>query len=108
MVYREPYGRSIDLDALTKQWAQSIGRALGALHELDPQIYASAGVPIYDADGLRRRLQHLRHGHGPGEDAVDQADRHEARFVGALGQAEGVVEGQPQVEPAVPRPSPLR
>lgn len=57
MVYREPYGRSIDLDALTKQGAQSIGRALGALHELDPQIYASAGVPIYDADGLRRRLQ---------------------------------------------------
>nr|WP_277814817.1 phosphotransferase [Flaviflexus huanghaiensis] len=57
MVYREPYGRSVDLDTLSKPGAQSVGRALGALHELDPNVYASGGVPIYDADGLRRRLQ---------------------------------------------------
>lgn len=57
MVYREPYGKSGSLDSLTKLGAQSIGRALGSLHELDPQVYVDGGVPVYDADGLRRRLQ---------------------------------------------------
>lgn len=57
MVYREPYGKPLTLDNLTKAGAQSIGRALGSLHELNPKVYVGGGVPIYDAEGLRRRLQ---------------------------------------------------
>ncbi|MBM9432923.1 phosphotransferase [Flaviflexus equikiangi] len=57
MVFREPYGKSMALDTLTKAGAQSIGRALGSLHELDPQVYVAGGVPVYDSEGLRRRLQ---------------------------------------------------
>lgn len=57
MVYREPYGKSQSLDSLSKAGARSIGRALGALHEIDPKVYVAGGVPIYDADGLRKRLQ---------------------------------------------------
>ena len=57
MVYREPYGHPLPLEHLNRQGARTIGNMLGALHELDPQIYASGGVPVYDASGLRERLK---------------------------------------------------
>ncbi|MGO1623333.1 phosphotransferase [Flaviflexus sp.] len=56
MVFREPFGQTISLEELTKAGAQSVGRALGALHELDTQVFIDAGVPSYDAAGLRQRL----------------------------------------------------
>lgn len=56
MVFREPFGHPMPLERLTKAGAQSIGRALGALHELDPSIFSGGGVPVYDAAGLRKRL----------------------------------------------------
>ncbi|AZQ76878.1 phosphotransferase [Flaviflexus ciconiae] len=56
MVFREPFGQTISLEELTKAGAQSVGRVLGALHELDTQVFIDAGVPSYDAAGLRQRL----------------------------------------------------
>lgn len=56
MVYREPYGSMLDLSQIDAHAARSIGRALGDLHELDPQIYAAAGVPVYDARAWRDRI----------------------------------------------------
>lgn len=34
---------------------QSIGRALAALHDIDPQVVDEAGLPTYDADAYRAR-----------------------------------------------------
>ncbi|WP_054952162.1 phosphotransferase [Flaviflexus massiliensis] len=56
MVFREPFGHPMPLERMTKAGAQSIGRALGALHELSPSVFSSGGVPVYDAKGLRQRL----------------------------------------------------
>ncbi|GMA18482.1 aminoglycoside phosphotransferase [Arsenicicoccus piscis] len=35
--------------------AATLGRLLAAIHELDPAVYEEAGVPVYDAEGCRRR-----------------------------------------------------
>ena len=56
VVYREPFGTPVDLASIDATGAASIGRAIGALHELSPEVYESAGVPIYDAESLRRRF----------------------------------------------------
>ena len=59
-----PYlpGHSLDLAALPpgRGLAAEIGRALAALHDLDPAVFEEAGVPAYDADAYRtRRLAEL-------------------------------------------------
>lgn len=56
MVYREPFGSPLNLENVDVNGARSIGRALGALHELDPNMFEQAGVPVYNATGLRDRL----------------------------------------------------
>ena len=56
VVYREPFGAPINLENIDSAAAASIGRAIGALHELSPDVYESAGVPLYDAESLRKRL----------------------------------------------------
>lgn len=56
MVYREPYGKFLPIEEIDANAARSIGRALGELHELDPQVYGAAGVPVYDARAWRDRI----------------------------------------------------
>ena len=50
-------GRTLDLDELHPGpgLSASLGSALAALHELDPDIIADVGLPVYTADSFRRR-----------------------------------------------------
>ena len=55
-------GQSLDFAALPagQGLAVELGRALAALHNLDPQLFDEAGLPAYDADAYRsRRLSDL-------------------------------------------------
>ncbi|MBR7743822.1 phosphotransferase [Phycicoccus sp. BSK3Z-2] len=55
-------GHALDLGELPHGpgLAVALGRALAALHDLDPAVYEEAGVPTYDADAYRtRRLAEL-------------------------------------------------
>jgi macrolide phosphotransferase len=57
LVYPQLPGRGLaprDLTAGSALAAQ-VGRVLGALHEIDPQVLDDAGVPVYSADEYRRR-----------------------------------------------------
>lgn len=57
MVYRELPGRPLDLDDLGSRatLANELGRAIGAIHNLPPDLVAAAGLPVYDAETWRRR-----------------------------------------------------
>lgn len=56
LVYPEPFGTPVRIDTINRAMAANIGRALGALHELDSSLWADAGVPVYDAEGWRARF----------------------------------------------------
>lgn len=56
MVYREPFGHTLELEDMTADSARSISRGIAALHDLSPSVFSDAGVPVYSADDLRRRL----------------------------------------------------
>jgi len=57
IVNRELPGRELELDALTPGPGPtaSLGRAIAAIHELDPGLIADAGLPVYDAASYRAR-----------------------------------------------------
>ena len=57
MVYPELRGDPIDLDALTPgpHLAAELGRAVAAIHELPSALVETAGLPVYDAEEIRRR-----------------------------------------------------
>lgn len=57
IVHRELPGRELDIEALGSGPGPtaSLGRALAAIHELDPALVADAGLPVYDADSYRSR-----------------------------------------------------
>ncbi|HET8602053.1 MAG TPA: phosphotransferase [Segeticoccus sp.] len=58
MVYPQPSGHPLDWAALPAgtALAAEVGRAIAALHNLDPRIYEEAGLPSYDAEEYRTRL----------------------------------------------------
>jgi macrolide phosphotransferase len=50
-------GRPLDVAGLTagSPLAAELGRLLGALHEVPPDVFEEAGVPVYEADEYRQR-----------------------------------------------------
>ena len=72
MVHRQLVGRPLDLTRLAAGPGLSaeVGRAIAAFHELDTDVVAEAGLPVYDADSYRRRClaevdEAARTGHVP-------------------------------------------
>ncbi|WP_341360419.1 phosphotransferase [Georgenia sp. M64] len=72
MVHRQLVGRPLDLTRLAAGPGLSaeVGRAIAAFHELDTDVVAEAGLPVYDADAYRRRClaevdEAARTGHVP-------------------------------------------
>lgn len=70
MVHRELRGDELDVPALTQALAGRLGQALARIHDLEPDVVADAGLPVYDAESYRtRRLAELdesaRTGHVP-------------------------------------------
>ncbi|WP_168581990.1 phosphotransferase [Gephyromycinifex aptenodytis] len=59
MVYPYLPGCLLDFTALPAGpgLTRDIGRALAALHDLDPRVVEEAGLPVYEAEECRRRLQ---------------------------------------------------
>lgn len=57
VVWESLPGRELRLDQLTAGPGLSaeLGRAIAALHELDPRLVEDAGLPVYDAESYRRR-----------------------------------------------------
>lgn len=57
VVYPYLPGRPLDPDRITagSALARQVGQVLAALHEVDPGALDDAGLPVYDADGYRRR-----------------------------------------------------
>lgn len=57
VVYPAPSGRAVDLTRLASSplLCHSIGRALAALHQVPASVVERAGVPVYDAEEVRRR-----------------------------------------------------
>jgi aminoglycoside phosphotransferase (APT) family kinase protein len=57
VVHRELPGHPVALDHLRPGpgAAASLGRAIGALHELAPTVVEDAGLPVYDAASYRQR-----------------------------------------------------
>lgn len=56
MVYRSPVGRTKDFSDFTLDDAQELGRALAAIHNLNPEVINKTGMPSYTADAWRKRL----------------------------------------------------
>lgn len=56
MVYRSPVGRAKDFSDFTLDDAQELGRALAAIHNLNPEVINKTGMPSYTADAWRKRL----------------------------------------------------
>ena len=58
-VHRLVPGRPLRLDTLTggPGLSATLGRALGALHQVPPSIVENAGRPVYDANTYRQRRQ---------------------------------------------------
>ncbi|WP_246006085.1 phosphotransferase [Georgenia muralis] len=72
MVHRQLVGRPLDVTRLAAGPGLSaeVGRAIAAFHELDADVVAEAGLPVYDADAYRRRClaevdEAARTGHVP-------------------------------------------
>lgn len=65
-------GQDLRLDELTggPGLSAELGRAIAAVHELDPRLVEDAGLPVYDAESYRRRClaevdEAARTGHVP-------------------------------------------
>lgn len=56
MIYPAPMGKTIDFEDLTAQHAHELGRTLASIHQLSPDVIANTGMPVYDAETVRRRL----------------------------------------------------
>ncbi|MDD7385119.1 MAG: phosphotransferase [Actinomycetaceae bacterium] len=56
VLYPEPFGRSLDFDTMNPSQARDLGRTLGSIHGLDPDVIRRAGLPIYSAAEWRSRL----------------------------------------------------
>lgn len=56
LVYAAPMGKTIDFEDLTAAGAHELGRSLASIHQLSPSVIDNAGMPVYDADTVRRRI----------------------------------------------------
>lgn len=57
MVYPLIPGRLLSFPTMPASLATALGRAVAAIHNLDPAMYEAAGLPTYDAGDLHRRRQ---------------------------------------------------
>lgn len=103
VVYPAPTGRAVDLTRLASSplLCQAIGRSLAALHQVSPNVVERAGVPVYEADDIRRRrLSELDRGAATGQVPSVLLQRWEAalddearwRFTGAVVHGDLVAE----------------
>lgn len=56
LVYPAPMGKSLDFENLNADGARELGRSLASIHRLATSVIEDAGMPVYDADTVRRRL----------------------------------------------------
>lgn len=56
LVFPEPFGRVLGWDEMSAADARELGRTLAAIHALEPDVIADAGLPVYSAEEWRARV----------------------------------------------------